>query len=323
MANYRRKRVVRKKRTTTARRNRNLKKRYYRKVRKVNKKPKLTVQRLKSWTPDVMLTKFKASSVIRNFRMVDIDEANQFIFSGFSPGEVVPNPTPATSLAIMLCLNPRPNQGRYYFAGRSSGQYGGGATSPFYYDAYPNEMLATTYNSYRPYGMKVRLTITPADSPEIGATGVNGPTEIFGTPNASPVKISTTPFQIVDTGRGAYWDGNITPVALSCNTIPMTKYGKSYSYSGAGGNAKKVIHQYYDVAKVYGLTREQFMTNDNTKCRVPLGNDPSLPNPVMEAWLMISIGEYCTDAFQTRYCNVQIDTVSYGRWEGPAVNTYL
>lgn len=294
-------------------------------VRRANKmvkhKPKLTVQRLKSYVPDILLTKLKGTYTVRNFRMTDLDEA--IAVTGMEPGSS--NNGTITSNAVFVCLNARPNGGRQYHVGRSfdSSTPYSPVSTPIYSDPYPNFLPATNYTAYRPYGMKVKIRVIPADAPEnVGGTSVSGPVA-RGAQSivVNPYSLSTIPFQTKDGGRGGYWNSSVTPVALSSDTIAQTKYGKRKTASAAGGKSSIYMSQYYDLSKIYGLNSSQWLASDNTRCRVTELNNVNEPNPTWEAWLMINVSEFCTDTLQTRYCNIIIDTVQYGRWEGPSIKT--
>lgn len=307
------------------------KRRYGPKTKKVYRKPKvirprykkksgvkLTYGTLKHFVPDIMKTKLKNSFTIRNYRMTDLDVAQVMTIG--SANDATYDPT--VTNAIYICLNANPVEGRLALKGRSLGQYVSGSVAPLYNTSYPGDMLINGYSAYRPMGCKVRITILPADSPEIGATGTNGPTQIFGTPTAPPTCCALLPFQRAGNNKGNYWNSLNAPVALSADTIGETKYGSKHVYSGSGGKSQLTYTKYYDVAKIYGCTRDQVLADNQFSCEANVtGGILTSKNPVYEAWLMINIAEFCADNNQTRYCNVMIDMVQYGRWEGPKILT--
>lgn len=312
---YRRRPVTRRKRATS----RKVRPRYRKSTTRRMRKPRLTVQRIKSFVPDILLTKLKGVTTIRNYRMMDLDQA--ITTSNMGPGSN--NNDTITSEAIQICLNSRPNGGRAIFPGPSAFTSYSTSAAPIYADPYPTEFMVNQYAAYRPYGCKVKIRIVPSDNPlSVGGgspTGPVAPGPQMG--EAAPYVASFLPYQQRDGGRGGFWDGANTPVALSPDDIQQTKYGVRKICQGSGGKSSITFTQYFDLAKVWGQTKTQWLTSEQTRVLVTEANDINAQNPHWETWLMVAIGELCTTANQYRYCNVFIETTQYGRWEGPKVNT--
>lgn len=321
MVYTRRKRVHRRKPvrklSTAQRRKRN----YKRKVKRYHTKPKLSVQRLKTFVPDIMLTKQKGTYTIQNYLMTNVVDA--FQLTETTPGN---NESTITSNQISLWMNASPQGGRWLFGGRFVGNSYSGFGVPVYAIPLASDMLTQTYNSFRPYGMKVKIRIIPADPVQVGQTGTSGPSPIqLGNTSftQSPYQLSVLPYQNTDSRFGNYWNELQTPFAISCENISQTKYGKKRFCPGVGGKSSVVFSEYYDFAKLFSMTKQQYMTSDFTHTTVSENNNPATSkNTFLTPKLMIDISDYCVDGSQTRYCNVIIDTVQYSRWEGPFVQTH-
>lgn len=251
---------------------------------------RLSKQSIKTFFPDIALTKMKGHHIWTGIDCNDLSTALAF-------GQGVSDNT------FTIKMNANPNGGDFYYQpGTSTGS---------------NDTLlpATTYSGrysvYRPMGCKVTVTVFTQDNGEVAPENsvsniqVATPFMLYGFPFVAATDPSTLPTPPVANS----WTGTPTN-GFTANTVPQLKYGFRKISSGLGGKSMIKYSTYWDFAKILGWTKSQYLSSPYVTCN-PDDNDT---NPDQAVMLCLALADY-TPAVQ-RQCTVDIKITQYGRWEG-------
>lgn len=248
--------------------------------RSASRHKKISVQRLQTLLPDVAVCKLGIAGVIITHGCIDWNENLYFV------------PTSPTSYSngLIIALNANPSGGVFAYSKNQA----------FNAQFNPVQTYMTKYKRYRCHGMKVTLDVIYAD--EAGE-------DTLANVVARPFQVTGFPFQISDSNMANFWAGANTN-GYNASTIPIMKYGFRRISSGLGGKVKVTYKTYWPMAKLFGLTEQQFMADDRF-CSFP---QAGVTPPQLQGFLAVHIADY--NANQTRVVAINVKATQYGRWEG-------
>lgn len=256
--------------------------------RRTSNHKKLSSQTVKSFFPDIAKSKLQGHQIWTGIPCNDLSTA-----LAYQQGTT-------TSNTITIRLNGNPNGGQFYT------QPGTDIANTDILN--PVDTYKTRYNTYRPMGCKVTVTVFSQDEG-------NSPDGTGNTQIASPFMLYGFPFYF---NAGAAlpdwaneWSGQPAN-GYTADTIPQMKYGFRRISPGLGGKNMVKYSTYWDFAKILGLTREQYLAQASQYvCCSP---DDGSADPLAGIFLCLALADY-TPAV-ARQCTVDIKITQYGRWEG-------
>jgi len=173
----------------------------------------------------------------------------------------------------------------------------------------PVETYRGRYTKYRPMGCKVILTIFSQDNGDADPIGGVASTQV-----ATPFMLYGFPFckQSTNDNYANEWPG--TANGYTADTIPQMKYGFRKISPGLGGKNMIKYSTYWDFAKILGVTKSQYLSDQTNFICQP---DDNITDPLVDINLCLALADY-TPAL-ARQCTVDIKIVQYGRWEGQQI----
>lgn len=244
-------------------------------------KAKLSVQRLKSFFPDIALSKLDMASILTETNCKDITQNVTWDVGGTS------------SNVIVVCLNSNPNGGAILWTANG--------IAPSTAIMFPVLTYTSKYKRYRCYGSTISFTFTYAD---VSAT------DTITNTVARPFILTGFPFQSSDNNSGNYWDGS-SGIGYNAVTIPAMKYGFKKVSGGLGGKTSISYKKFFKIAKIYGQTDSQWM-NDDQYCSFP--QSPGTANPAKTAYMLFNLADINPNL--VRLVAVSMKLTQHGRWEG-------
>lgn len=241
---------------------------------------KVSVQRLQTLLPDIAVCKLGIAGVIITHGCIEWNENLYFV------------PTSPTSYSngFVVALNCNPSGGIFAYS----------KDQAFNAQFNPVQTYMTKYKRYRCHGTKLTIDVIYAD--EAGE-------DTLANVIARPFQITGFPFQISDSNMANYWAGANTN-GYNASTIPIMKYGFRRISSGLGGKVKVTYKTYWPMAKLFGLTEQQFMA-DTRFCSFP---QAGVTPPSLQGFLACHISDYNPN--QIRVVSINVKATQYGRWEG-------
>lgn len=253
------------------------------------KHKRLSKQTIKSFFPDIAKSIMKGYHIWTGIPCNDLSTALAFLQGT------------TTSNTFSVRMNANPNGGGFY------AQPG---TDTFSVDTLnPVATYLGRYNKYRPMGCKISVKIFSQDNGVANPTGGVANVQI-----ATPFMLYGFPFVFNATTPAVeayanWWPG--TPSnSFTASNVPQLKYGFSRESPGQGGDAMVKYSTYWDFAKILGLTRQQYLSEEIFTCQP----DDNSSNPAVGVYLALALADY-TPAL-ARQCTVHIKIKQYGRWEG-------
>lgn len=242
-------------------------------------KAKLSVQRLKSFFPDIALSKLDMANILLDTQCNDISTSAIFDVSG------------ATGNMVVVALNSNPNGGPVLWNRN---------TVPATAIMFPVLTYTSKYKRYRCFGATIAFTFTYAD---------NAATDTVANSVARPFVVTGFPFQSFDSNSANYWTGAAAN-GFTAITIPAMKYGFKKVSGGLGGKTSITFKKFFKVSKIYGMTDNQWM-NAGDFLSFPQSN---ATNPNATAYMGFNLADLNTS--QVRVVSVSMKLTQHGRWEG-------
>lgn len=250
---------------------------------------RLSKQIIKSFFPDVAKSILKGHHIWTGIRCNDLSTS------------LVYQQGTTTSNTITIKMNANPNNGNFYF------QPGTDTAAKDILN--PVETYRGRYTKYRPMGCKVTVTIFSQDN------GVADPIgDVSNVQVATPFMLYGFPFckQSTNDNYANEWPG--TSLNYTADTIPQMKYGFRKISPGMGGRNMIRYSTYWDFAKLIGVTRGQYLSDQTNFVCQP---DDGSTDPPLDICLCLALADF-TPAI-ARQCTVDIKIEQYGRWEGQQI----